>query len=127
MVLGAAAVFTAGIAALVSAVAPGHSLGAQARYAAAYQRYLAARAHAGSVRSAPASATAATSASSNKMPPLASPSSLGLSAGAPPQAAPTQPQPAAPQAQPAPVQQAPAQAAPVQVAPPPPVAVSGGS
>jgi hypothetical protein len=122
--IGAAAALTAGIAVLVSAVAPGRTLGAtqySAAYKAAYQRYLAAR----------ASATTP----STKMPPLASPSSLGLVAGAAPQPAPTQSQgpsasqqaQAQAQAQAAAAQAAAAQAAPVQVAAPPPVVVSGGS
>jgi hypothetical protein len=111
-VIAAAAGLTAGIAAFVSAVAPGRTLGAtNARYAAAYQQYLAERAH-------------ASTASSTKMPPLASPSALGLVAGAAPQAAPAQPQAQAPQAQSVPVQPAPVQSVPVA---PPPVVVSGGS
>jgi hypothetical protein len=111
-VIGAAAALTAGISALVSAVAPGHTLGATTRP------------H-GRVTSAPTHSTRV--AASTRMPPLESPSQLGLVAGAAPQAAPAQPQAqtAAP-----PVQQA---SPPVQQASPPvtqvapPVAVSGGS
>ena len=109
--IGGAAALTGGIAAFVSAVAPGRTLGAtgtaNARYEAAYRRYLAERAQ-------------ALASASTTMPPLASPSSLGLAAGAPPQAAP------APQVQSSAVQPAAVQPAPVAPAPPP-VVVSGGS
>jgi hypothetical protein len=111
VVIGAAGALTAGIAAFVSAVAPGRTLGAQTRnsaaYERAYKRYLAARARATAVRP-------------ERMPPLASPAQLGLAADSAPseqQAAPAESAPAAP----------PVQAAPVAVPPPPPVAVSGGS
>jgi hypothetical protein len=118
-VIGAAAALTAGIAALVSAIAPGHTLGATTR----------AR---GAVTSAPTRPTSV--AGSTRMPPLESASQLGLVAGDAPQAAPAQPQtqssaPPVQQASP-PVQQA---SPPVQQASPPvqqvapPVAVSGGS
>lgn len=105
-VIGAAAALTAGIAALVSAIAPGHTLGATTRVSRVVT---------------PAPTRSASVAASTRMPPLESPSQLGLVAGGAPQAAPAQPQPQAQTAAP-PVQQAP----PVtQYAPP--VAVSGGS
>lgn len=106
-VIGGAAALTAGISAFVSAIAPGHTLGATTRASRVVSS--------ASTRSTRAAAT-------TRMPPLASPSQLGLVAGAAPQsqAAPdqSQAQNSAP-----PVQQA---APPVQQAAPP-VAVSGGS
>jgi hypothetical protein len=107
-VIGATAALTAGFAALVSAIAPGHTLGATKRVSRV---------------ATPAPTTSTRAAATTRMPPLESASQLGLVAGGAPQAAQPQPQPQ-PQAQSAapPVQQAP----PVtQVAPP--VAVSGGS
>lgn len=88
-IIGAGAL-TAALAAVVSAVAPGRSLGAKASVSA---------------RTAVARPTRPQTGSP-KMPPLANPSGLGLQApGAAPQAAPqTQPQPQ-PQAAPAPTQQ----------------------
>jgi hypothetical protein len=85
----AAAALTAGLAALVSAIAPGRTLGARAQVRVPVTN--------GSVRSA----------SATQMPPLASPSTLGLrgpSVG--PQAAPSQSGPS--QAAPAPASAAPA-------------------
>jgi hypothetical protein len=100
--IGAAAALTALIAAAVSAIAPGRTLGA----------------------SRPLKSTAAPARSSTsipRMPALASGSQLGLSAGSAPQSdQASQPPPV----QQAPVQQAPVQQAPVQQAPP---VVSGGS
>jgi hypothetical protein len=129
LVLGAATALTAGIAALVSAVAPGKTSASTAGH---------------SVRSA-APGFRASAASSNRMPPLATPTELGLGAGEAPKAAPSpssgsggsssgssQSQAAAPQAQsvapPAqsvapPVQQQPVQPQPAPSAP----VVSGGS
>ena len=126
LVLGAATALTAGIAALVSAVAPGKTSASTADH---------------SVRSAaPGFPTSA--ASSNRMPPLATPTELGLGAGEAPKAAPSpssgsssgssQSQAAAPQAQSVapsaqsvapPVQQQPVQPQPAPSAP----VVSGGS
>jgi hypothetical protein len=106
-VIGAAAALTAGIAALVSAIAPGHTLGATTRAARV-------------VGSAPTRSTRA--ATPTRMPPLESPSQLGLVAGDAPQ---SQSGPAQPQAQnPAPPVQ---QASPPATQVAPPVAVSGGS
>jgi hypothetical protein len=109
-VLGAGAL-TAALAAVVSAIAPGHTLGAKRRAA---------------VASGPTAAT--TRAATAKLPPLASPGSLGLRgpSGAP-QSVPSSPQPSAPPQQSAPSQ--PSTPAP-QVAPAPSQsgpAVSGGS
>lgn len=117
----AAAGLTAGLAALVSAILPGKSLGAK------------------SSTTAPVAATRATAGAPTLTPPLPAPASagqLGVGSGsqqsqpiappaaapapAPTQSAPTQSAPA----QSAPVQSAPAQSAPVQSAPAP---VSGGS
>jgi hypothetical protein len=100
-VLGAGAL-TAAVAAVVSAVAPGHSLGAKTR----------GRTAVASTQAAPASPV--TAASSSRLPPLASAGQLGLSGpGSAPQSAPAQPS--------APVQQsAPATSSPGPVA-------SGGS
>ncbi len=100
--VGGAAALTAGIAAFVSAVAPGKTFGAP---------------HAAKTTVAVPASTAATRTSTPTMPALASASQLGLAAGSAPQAAPSQQQ----QVQPPPVQQA-----PVQQVPAPPV-VSGGS
>jgi len=126
LVLGAATALTAGIAALVSAVAPGKTSASTADH---------------SVRSA-APGFPASAASSNRMPPLATPTELGLGAGEAPKAAPSpssgsssgssQSQAAAPQAQSVapsaqsvapPVQQQPVQPQPAPSAP----VVSGGS
>jgi hypothetical protein len=104
--IGGAAALTAGIAAFVSAIAPGRTLGAS-------------RTSKATVAAAPAS-TARTATSTPKMPPLATASQLGLAAGSAPQSAPSQQS----QVAPPPVQQAPVQQAPIQQ--PPPV-VSGGS
>jgi hypothetical protein len=66
-VIGGAAALSAGIAALVSAIAPGHSLGAN-------------KAVAGGAESSSSNAsTARASVAPKKMPPLAKPSDLGLS------------------------------------------------
>jgi hypothetical protein len=110
-ILGAGAL-TAALAAVVSAIAPGHSLGAKKRTGVAST-------------TATAPARAATTA---KLPPLASPRSLGLrSPSGAPQTAPSSPQstppaqPSAPTQPSPPVQQvapAPSQSGPV---------VSGGS
>jgi hypothetical protein len=99
-VIGAGAL-TAVVAGVVSAVAPGHTLGAKARTP---------------VAQAGPTQPAASSAASNKLPPLAQPSQLGLQGpGSAPQSAPAPSQPAAPAAsQPS----APAPSGPV---------VSGGS
>jgi hypothetical protein len=116
--IGAAAAMSAGITALVSSVAPGHTLkkGTQARELTATRT------------TAPARAAA-------RMPPLASPKDLGLQGpSSAPQAA-QQAAPAASQASPAPTQssapdptQAAASAAPTPApAPAPAPAVSGGS
>jgi hypothetical protein len=67
-VIAAAAAMSAGIAALVSAIAPGHSLGAKTADAATQPR-----SESGS------SSTAHASVTPKKMPPLAKPSDLGLS------------------------------------------------
>ena len=120
LVLGAATALTAGIAALVSAVAPGKTSASTADH---------------SVRSA-APGFPASAASSNRMPPLATPTELGLGAGEAPKAAPSpssgsssgssQSQAAAPQAQSVapsaqsvapPVQQQPVQPLPAPSAP----------
>ena len=69
-VIGGAAALSAGIAALVSAIAPGHSFGANKAVAAG------AETSSGSANSAASTARASTS--SKKMPPLAKPSDLGL-------------------------------------------------
>ena len=69
-VIGGAAALSAGIAALVSAIAPGHSLGAKTALAGGTDT---AAANATAVAS-----TARASTSSKKMPPLAKPSDLGL-------------------------------------------------
>lgn len=108
----AAAALTAGIAAFVSAIAPGRTLGAS-------------RVLKTTVPSAPAR-SASTRTATPAMPPLESASQLGLAAGSAPLPAPKQssPPPVQQQAQP-PVQQAPVQQAPVQQAPV--VVVSGGS
>ncbi len=112
-IIGAGAL-TAGLAALVSALAPGRTLGAKLK-----------------VHSAATTARVAPRASSVKprMPPLARPGQLGLQApGSAPQA--SSPPASAPQAAPAPAQPAPSQAAPSQAAAPQPSAgpaVSGGS
>jgi hypothetical protein len=121
--IGAAAALSAGITALVSSVAPGHTLkkGAQARELTATR-------------------TAAPVRSATRMPPLASPGDLGLQGpSSAPQAAPADSQSqagsAASQAAPAPTQsaapdpsQAAASAAPTPApAPAPAPAVSGGS
>jgi hypothetical protein len=116
VILGAAGL-TAGFAALVSSVAPGKTLKAG---------------HA-TVRSEAASTTSPRSTGSTKMPPLASPSQLGLQGpGQPPQSAPAQttPDPSQAPAQTTPdPSQAPAQTtpdpsqAPAQTTP----ATSGGS
>jgi hypothetical protein len=68
-VIGGAAALSAGIAALVSAIAPGHSLGANKALAGAET----------SSGSASSASTAQASVSPKKMPPLAKPSDLGLS------------------------------------------------
>jgi hypothetical protein len=115
IVIGGAGALTAGITALVWAIAPGHTLGASTRPSAS-----------GASTASTASATPSTSVSSNRMPPLATPSQLGLVAGAAPQPAPAQPSAPAQSSQaPSPVQAAPVQAPPVSVAPAP--VVSGGS
>jgi hypothetical protein len=99
---------TVGLAAFVSAIAPGHTLGAKVA------TNLTADAHTSGA--APARSTS----TSLRMPSLASPSQLGL------QGADDSPQAAAPQqSAPQPSQGAPAQQAPVQQAAP--AAVSGGS
>jgi hypothetical protein len=67
-VIGGAAALSAGIAALVSAIAPGHSFGAKAAEAATQPR-----SESGN------SSTAHASVTPKKMPPLAKPSDLGLS------------------------------------------------
>ncbi|HWE33136.1 MAG TPA: hypothetical protein VG410_06600 [Solirubrobacteraceae bacterium] len=108
VVIAGAAALTATIAALVSAIAPGRTLGASR-----------------TLKTTVATAPVRSSTSTPRMPALASASQLGLVAGSAPgpdqqQQAPSQQ--AAPQ--PPPVQQAPAQPAPVQQ--PAPV-VSGGS
>jgi hypothetical protein len=100
-VIGGAAALTAGIAAFVSAVAPGRTLGAS-------------RTSKTTVAAAPASPVG-TATSTPQMPALASASQLGLGTGSAPESAPSQ----QPQVQPPPAQQA-----PVQQAPP---VVSGGS
>ena len=102
-VVGAGAL-TAGVAALVSAIAPGHTLGAKVR-----PRIVA------STRSVPASR-----ASVAALPPLATPGQLGLSAPGSAPSAPVPTQPSAPTQQAAPTQQV----APTQQAAP---VVSGGS
>lgn len=110
-VIGAAAALTAGLAALVSAIAPGKTFGSSRKLQT-------------TVPTAPVKSARTTPT----MPPLASASSLGLVAGSAPRPAPSQ----APaqttttqqQQAPAPAQQAPVQQAPVQQAPP---VVSGGS
>jgi hypothetical protein len=112
LVLGAATALTAGIAALVSAVAPGKTSASTAGH---------------SVTSG-APGFRASAASSNRMPPLATPSELGLGAGEAPRAAHSTTAPVqsvAPPAQAAPA----AQSAPAQVAPSPAAGavVSGGS
>jgi hypothetical protein len=105
-VIGGAAALTAGIAAFVSAIAPGRTLGASRTYKAPV--------------TTTSAGTARTASSAPQMPPLASASQLGLAAeGSAPQPAP-QPAQQQPQVQPPPVQQAPVQQ-------PPPVVVSGGS
>ena len=94
MLIGAAAL-TGAIAAVVSAVAPGRSLGDKAKGAASG-----------------ATVPAAKRSSRAEMPPLASPGALGLQSPAEaPQSAP------APQAAPEPAQSAPAQSAPAESAP----------
>jgi hypothetical protein len=109
-----AAVLTAGFAALVSAIAPGRSLGAKARATA----YVA-------PRSAPRHA-----ASHLQMPPLASAGDLGLQgpSSAPQPAAAPAPTPAPQQSSPAPAPSAPSPAAAAPAPQPQPApAVSGGS
>jgi hypothetical protein len=66
-VIGGAAALSAGIAALVSAIAPGHSLGANKAVAG------------GTEGSSSNASTARASVAPKKMPPLAKPSDLGLS------------------------------------------------
>ncbi len=100
-VIGGAAALTAAIAALVSAIAPGRTLGASRPVKAA------------------AAPSATSAASVPRMPALASASQLGLVAGSAPQSDPSQSQAPPVQQQAPPVQQAPAQQSP-------PV-VSGGS
>jgi len=108
-VIAGAAGLTAAFAALVSAIAPG--------------RTLAARAPGGGVAEA---RTSTQSASPAQMPPLASPSQLGLQGpDQPPQAASSPSQAPSGQSQ-APTQSDPSQAAPAP-APAPAPAVSGGS
>jgi hypothetical protein len=68
-VIGGAAALSAGIAALVSAVAPGHTLGAKTADAATSS---------GTSGSGSGSSTAHASAAAKRMPPLAKPSDLGL-------------------------------------------------
>jgi hypothetical protein len=107
--IGGAAALTAGFAAFVSAIAPGHSLGAR-------------RAASGES----AARGAATAPRSARLPPLASPGQLGLQG---PSSNP-QPAPSPTQSAPAPTQQAPP--APTQQAAPAPApaasgATSGGS
>jgi F0F1-type ATP synthase membrane subunit c/vacuolar-type H+-ATPase subunit K len=116
-IFGAGAL-TAGLAALVSAVAPGRSLGARTKVAAATSRTTSAPRRSATVEL--------------RMPPLASASQLGLQApGQAPQAvAPSdQGAPAAPQqSDPAPQQSAPVQPQPVAPQPAPSGGVvSGGS
>lgn len=106
--IGAAAALTAAIAAVVSAIAPGRTLGASRP-----------------LKTVAESAPAHRSTSVPRMPALASPSQLGLVAGSAPQPDQAQQAPAqSPPVQQPPVQQAPVQQAPVQQAPP---VVSGGS
>jgi hypothetical protein len=109
-IFGAGAL-TAGLAGLVSAVAPGHSLGARTKVTAATR----------TARPAPGRSSTA----GLRMPPLASPSELGLQApGAAPQAvAPSGQGATAPSQQPAP---APPPPAPVQPVAPQPAAPGGG-
>jgi hypothetical protein len=106
--IAATAALTAGFAALVSVVAPGKSLGAKRTAASA------ARAHPAGPAPAP---------SPKAMPPLASPSQLGLQAGdQAPQADPAQSSPPLAQSSPAPAQSSPPSQAsqpPVQSAPAP--------
>ena len=93
-ILAAAAALTAVIAAFVSAIAPGRSLGAKSRV--------------GSVSTASSAGAAPSTSSGKQMPPLASPGDLGLQGPSEtPQSAPSQSQ-AAPAPAPAPApQQAP--------------------
>ena len=70
-VIGGTAALSAGIAALVSAIAPGHSLGAKTAVASGTGDSASASASAGP-------STARASAARAKMPPLAKPSDLGL-------------------------------------------------
>jgi hypothetical protein len=67
-VIGGAAALSAGIAALVSAIAPGHSFGAKTAEAATQPR-----------SESSSSSTVHASVTPKKMPPLAKPSALGLS------------------------------------------------
>jgi hypothetical protein len=69
-VIGGAAALSAGIAAFVSAIAPGHSLGAN--------KALASGGDTSSGTATSGASTARASVSSKKMPPLAKPSDLGL-------------------------------------------------
>jgi hypothetical protein len=119
MIIGAGGL-SAAFAALVSAVAPGHSLGAKTHAEVAST---------GSARTAKASTAAASTASAPRMPPLASASELGLQGPSQdPQASsdPSQSQAQAPPSQP--TQPAPAAQNPTPVAPSTaPAVVSGGS
>ena len=118
--IAAAAAGSAGVAALVSSVAPGHTLGSKSK--------------AGSLRPAAAAGAggASNAAVSNKMPPLASPAALGLQgpSSAPQSSSDPSQSGGSAQSTPDPSQAAsdPAQAAPVPApAPTPAPAVSGGS
>ena len=107
-VIAAAAALTAGFAAIVSAIAPGRTIGAHAQTRALGL---------GSTRTPPRPLA------STRMPPLASAQDLGLQGpSSAPQAAPTPSQ----QAAPSPSQAAPSQSQPAP-APSAPAAVSGGS
>jgi hypothetical protein len=84
-VIGGAAALSAGLAALVSAIAPGHSFGAKPAFADSTS------ASSGGGNSAQSSARA--SVGSKKMPPLAKPSDLGLAGPATGPSAPGNPGP----------------------------------
>jgi hypothetical protein len=120
--IAAAAAGSAGVAALVSSVAPGHTLGSKSKAGSL-------RATAGAGAS---SAAASGGAVSNKMPPLASAAALGLQgpSSAPQSSSDPSQSGGSAQSAPDPSQAAsdPAQAAPVPApAPAPAPAVSGGS
>lgn len=112
-VIAGAAALTAGLAALMSAVAPGRSL--------------APKTPTGAANASASSATSSGGSAIPRMPALASPSDLGLqSPGQGPSPDQSQPQDSQPQSQPQDTQPQPAPA-PVPAAPPSGGVVSGGS